>query len=164
MDAEGRALLAFTREILRVRREHPTFHRKNFFRGRKISGKGVHDIYWLRPDRRRMRTKEWNEHFVRTFAVLLPAEGFTDTDSRGNRIPEETFLLLFNAHHDEITFVIPRLKEPWYLVFDTLPNGPVTVGSMVKDRYTAAGRSLAVLRSRSAEYHKAHRKTFFGHR
>jgi isoamylase len=163
-DNEGTEFFEFTRLLLKLRREHPTFRRKNFFRGRKISGRGVHDIYWLRPDRRRMRSKEWNEHFVKTFAVLFPAEGFTDTDSRGNRIPEETFLLLFNAHDNQMDMVIPRLKEPWYLVFDTTANGPVAAGSAVKDRYAAGARSIALLRSRSAEYHKARKKESPGNR
>jgi isoamylase len=158
IDDEGNELLAFTRRLCAIRREHPTFRRKHFFRGRKISGKGVHDIYWLRPDRRRMRAKEWNEHFVRSFAVLLPAEGFTDTDAQGNRIPEETFLLLFNAHHDEMTFVIPRLREPWFLVFDTTANTPPAAENAVKDRYVAGPRSMALLKSRSAEYHTSRRK------
>ncbi|MBN2035592.1 MAG: hypothetical protein JW768_02500, partial [Chitinispirillaceae bacterium] len=157
-DEEGKELLSFAQKLLEIRRDHPTFRRKNFFRGRKISGKGVHDIYWLRPDRRRMRSKEWNEHFVKTFAVLLPAEGFTDTDAKGVRIPEETFLLLFNAHHDEMTFVIPRLKDSWHLVFDTSKKGRSDEGRIVKDSYVAAARSLALLQSRTAEYHTVRKR------
>jgi isoamylase len=157
-DDEGKELIEFTRLLMRLRRDHPTFRRKNFFRGRKISGRGVYDIYWLKPDRRRMRAKEWNEHFVKTFAMLLLSEGFTDTDSKGTRIPEETFLVLFNAHPGEMNFVIPRLKDPWTLVFDTAKKDFDETGTVVKDSYSAAPHSMALLRSKTAEYHKTRKK------
>jgi isoamylase len=103
-----------------------------------------------------MRAKEWNEHFVKSFAVLLTAEGFTDTDEQGTRIPEETFLILFNAHHDEMRFVIPRLKEPWTLVFATAGKNGGT-GEIVKDSYSAAARSMALLTTKSAVFHRPRR-------
>jgi isoamylase len=157
LDSEGKELFAFVQQLVRLRRDHPTFRRKNFFMGRKISGKGVHDIYWLRPDRRRMRAKEWNEHFFRTFAVLLPSEGFTDSDAKGNPIPEETFCILFNAHDGEMRFVIPRLKDPWTLVFDTVKKEALP-GGVVRDFYTTAPRSMALLTTKTAAVYRPRKR------
>jgi len=93
-----------------------------------------------------------------SFLVLLPTEGFLDTDVRGNRIPEETFLLLFNAHHGEIKFVVPRLKEPWTLVFDTAEKSFRETETAVKDAYSAAPRSKALLSTKTAAFHRARKK------
>ena len=34
----------------RLRREHPSFRRPDFFRGRSIHGLEIHDVVWLRHD------------------------------------------------------------------------------------------------------------------
>src|SRR5690606_20912021 len=51
-DWQGRdeALLAFTRKLIRIRKEHPVLHRQKFFSGRPIRGTEVHDVMWFRHD------------------------------------------------------------------------------------------------------------------
>jgi isoamylase len=49
-DAEGEDLLAFTRRLIALRREHIVFHRGRFFHGATIPSTEVKDVTWLRAD------------------------------------------------------------------------------------------------------------------
>src|SRR5690606_13481311 len=51
MDEE---LLRFTRKLIAMRRDHPTFCRRKWFTGQRIKGIGVEDIAWFLPDGREM--------------------------------------------------------------------------------------------------------------
>ena len=46
---DDRATLEFTRALAKLRREHPTFRRRKFFRGARICGSEVKDLAWIRP-------------------------------------------------------------------------------------------------------------------
>ncbi len=63
-----RDLLAFTRRLIRFRRDHPVFQRRRWFQGHPLHGSGVSDIGWFRPDGardvrggvgRRLRQVDW---------------------------------------------------------------------------------------------------------
>jgi glycogen operon protein len=49
---------------------------------------------------------------------------------RGERIADDTFYLLFNAHHEPLTFVLPNTEwgQQWICVLDTqvatVPDAP----------------------------------------
>ena len=95
----------FVRKLIALRKNHPVFRRRNFFQGRGIKGAGVKDIVWLRPDGREMTDEEWNQEFTRrTSAFFFPAQAVDEMDERGQRISDENFLLLMNAHHEEVPF------------------------------------------------------------
>src|SRR5207237_9347848 len=47
-------LLEYTHRLIRLRREHPVFRRQHFLSGRAVSGSGLPDVWWFRPDGRRM--------------------------------------------------------------------------------------------------------------
>ena len=53
MDSHGEALLDFVCRLVRLRKDHPVFHRRHFFQGRHIIGANVKDIFWLQTGRRR---------------------------------------------------------------------------------------------------------------
>ena len=42
-------------------------------------------------------------------------------DSRGNRIHDDTLLMLFNSHYEAVPFVLPEIKpkQQWQLLLDT---------------------------------------------
>ena len=51
---EQRELLDFTRRLIALRRDHPVFRRRRFFRGGPGRAGGPGDLTWLRPDGRQM--------------------------------------------------------------------------------------------------------------
>src|SRR5439155_206823 len=52
-------LLEYTRRLIRLRQEHPVFRRQHFLTGRAVSGSGLPDVWWFRPDGRRMTQRDW---------------------------------------------------------------------------------------------------------
>ncbi|MDC4224380.1 MAG: glycogen debranching protein GlgX [Candidatus Manganitrophus sp.] len=116
-----RDLLAFTKKLIRLRHEHPIFRRRKYFSGRKIHGAGVKDISWFRPDGEEMTETEWNTFFVKVLGLRLIGEELDETDRHGDPIRDDAFLILMNAHHEPIEFILPKEPAPqlWEICIDT---------------------------------------------
>jgi len=147
---EDRALLAFTKTLIRLRASHPVFRRRQFFQGRSIYGAGVKDLSWLRPDGEEMTDSDWQQGYVRCLGVRLAGDHIEEKDHLGNAICDDTFLLLMNAHHEAITFILPKHvpDRNWQLVLDTSQVNTPFRGSpkTLSESYHLEGRSLAVLK------------------
>ena len=148
---ENSELLMFTQRLVRLRREHPTFRRRHYFRG--IHGNGVRDILWFNPDGREIDDDEWSHDYARCLGLYLPGNALGDWDERGHALEDDDFLLLFNAHHEEIPFVLPILRDDAMfdvLVDTALPHGQPTegFGHPSEEPYPTQGRSLVLLRHR----------------
>ncbi|MCR5867982.1 glycogen debranching protein GlgX [Aquincola sp. J276] len=140
------SLTRFVAELIALRRQHPTFRRRDFFAG--PAGERGHDVRWLRPDGVEMGEAEWSEAFARCLGMYVAGDGLADTDRYGVLLVDDDFLLLFNAHHEDVDFVVPPFEgEDWTVRIDTarpdaeLPTTVVAPG----DRYALCCRSLAVL-------------------
>jgi glycogen operon protein len=121
-DARDHEVLAeFTARVAALRAAHPVFRRKRFFQGRPIHGSSVNDIAWLRPDGQHMTDADWTSGHARTVAIYLNGQGIPDRDELGERIVDDSFLLLINAHHQPVTFVLPDQSygRSWEVVIDT---------------------------------------------
>jgi glycogen operon protein len=119
-----RELLEFTRRVSRLRREHPTFRRPGFFRGRPIRGLEVHDILWLRHDGQLMSDEDWQNPLTSSLGMFLAGAGLPQVDAAGEAVVDDDFLLLMNASGADLAFVLPALhprgaSQPWELVLDT---------------------------------------------
>ncbi|HON37622.1 MAG TPA: glycogen debranching protein GlgX [Deltaproteobacteria bacterium] len=113
-------ILEFVKGLIALKREHPVFRRKRWFQGRPIRGTLGHDICWFTPDGREMTDENWEEHFPKSICIFLNGNAIAGLDERGNRITDESFYLLINAHHEPMIFMIPSLLEgAWATVFDT---------------------------------------------
>jgi isoamylase len=122
MRDEGRALLASTRQLIALRRAHIVFHRHRFFRGETIPGTEVKDVVWLRPDAAEMSETDWRNPQAKALAVRLSGEpGHMHLTERGEQEPDDTFLVLMNASHNDITFRLPAdsAGTSWEVLVDT---------------------------------------------
>ncbi len=120
--AQGNAdLLKFTSELIYFRRQHPVFHRRKWFQGRAIRGLGVSDIGWFNPDGGEMTQEQWDVGYAKSLGVFLNGQGITAVGPRGERIIDDDFLLLFNAHYETIEFSIPSglQDKKWAVIIDT---------------------------------------------
>jgi isoamylase len=119
-------LLEFIRRIIDFRSRHPVFHRRGWFQGRPIHGSRVHDVAWFKPDGEEMSKGDWETGFAKSLGVFLNGEGITAPDPRGERIIDDTFYLLFNAHYEAVNFRLPDSKwgQSWTRALDTA-NGVV---------------------------------------
>jgi glycogen operon protein len=139
------ALIGFVASLIRLRREHPTFRRRDFFGGR--TGAGAHGVRWLRPDGQDMTEAQWEDPQARCVGMLIGGAALSDTDRRGMRLTDDDFLLLFNAHHEDVEFLLPEGGDrPWLQRVDTThPAPPARMTFPPGATYLLQGRSLAVL-------------------
>jgi len=96
-----------TRRLIEFRKSHPVFGRRRWFQGRAFHGEGVSDIAWFTPDGIEMVEENWGEDFAKSMGVFLNGQALARPDSRGEKITDDTFLLLFNAHHESLSFTLP---------------------------------------------------------
>ena len=114
-------LTEFVGRVAELRKEHPVFRRRRFFKGRPVKGTPIEDIAWFKPDGEQMSDEDWESGFAKSVAVFLNGDGIREPDARGERVSDASFVLLFNAHHEPIEFCIPDLAtaERWHVVVDT---------------------------------------------
>ena len=147
-------MLEFVQKVMQIRKDHPVFRRRNFFQGRKIRGADIKDIVWLDPDGKEMTDEEWNQEFARCLGLTLAGQALDDVDERGQRIRDDNFLLLMNAHHEEIPFtlVTPPSGQGWYVLLDTSCQTTRQASAFYQGggAYPLQPRSLALLVERSA--------------
>jgi len=119
-DDKQNQFLEFTRKLIRLRNEHPVFRRPKFLKGRRISGSEIRDVMWFNPGGNQMSEEQWTSRFVRCLGMLLSGDATDVLDFEGEPIRDDTFLLLINAHHEPIPFVLPGEEHlEWQLILDT---------------------------------------------
>ncbi|MCF3120081.1 glycogen debranching protein GlgX [Streptomyces arenae] len=144
-------LLVFTRAMAMLRRDHPVFRRRRFFHGRPVQGTHdeLSDIAWFTPEGEEMREDDWSASQARALSVFLNGNAISEPGPRGERINDDSFLLMFNASPEPLEFTVPvNHGRQWQIVVDTahedgVPPDPAKVRA--GDRITLADRSLAVL-------------------
>ncbi len=114
-------LLQFTERLIRLRHEHPVFCRRRWFQGRPIHGSGVSDIGWFTPRGQEMSEEDWNAAFAKSLGVFLNGRAIPTPNERGEPVLDDSFYVMFNAHHEPLTFILPEQKwgEQWTTVLDT---------------------------------------------
>ncbi|HZI96627.1 MAG TPA: glycogen debranching protein GlgX, partial [Actinomycetales bacterium] len=116
-------LLEFTRRLVALRQEHPVFRRRRFFAGDATHGgeSELGDIAWLTPSAEHMGEQDWAKGYARAVMVFLNGEAIPEPDHRGERVVDDSFLVLFNSHHQPVRFTLPAAEygEMWHVVVDT---------------------------------------------
>jgi glycogen operon protein len=144
-----RGLLQFTEELAGLRRDHPLFRRRRFFRGRpQATTDEEGDIIWLTPTGEEMTDQDWAASYANSLAVFLNGDAISEPDPRGEKISDARFLLMFNAHSNPLVFTLPEasLAAGWEVVIDT---ALALTGSVhtPKSQIEVCDRAVVVLRS-----------------
>ncbi|MFJ8662072.1 glycogen debranching protein GlgX [Streptomyces sp. NPDC093795] len=146
-------LLRFTRAMVRLRRDHPVFRRRRFFHGRPVEGTHdeLTDIAWFTPEGEEMKSRDWQAAHAQALTVFLNGNAISEPGTQGERIADDSFLLMFNASSKELEFAVPDSHGAcWQTVVDTSdPEGmPPLEGPELAagERVTLAPLSLTVLR------------------
>jgi len=161
LDDRARRLLAFTRRLVRLRREHPELRRRKFSQGRPLCAADIKDLVWLRPDGGEMTEAEWRAATLRAFGFRLCGEAMDDVDERGEPITDDTLLILLNANPEPTRFVLPDAHPGirWEVLVDTAigGEGPAPRLHEVGATATLAARSLQLLRAAGTPSARAER-------
>jgi glycogen operon protein len=149
LDETGERMLAFARRMIGLRRAHPVFRRRHFLTGDQPMGSGLPDAWWFRTDGRRMTRRDW-EQAARMVGVFLNGREIDEPSDEGEQVVDDSFLVLFNAGADEVSFRLParRFGATWLLELSTAdPQAEAGAWSVrARDEVRLRDRSLLVLR------------------
>jgi glycogen operon protein len=147
-----RDLLAFVQRMINLRKRHPVFRRRHFFQGRPIKGANIKDVLWLTPGGKEMGEEEWRDPSVSCLGMFLSGQGLEETDERGKKLSDENFLLLLNAHHEDVSFTLPSLRSNtrWTAWMDTSHESGLRPADKYEGGapYPLQARSMVVLMER----------------
>lgn len=136
------SLFEFTSKLIAFRKAHPSFCRRKWFQGTPIRGIGVEDIAWFTPGGNEMEEEHWKDGFAKCLSIFLNGLGLRCLGAKGEKITDDNFLIMFNAHYEEVTFHFPVAKfgSSWHKVIDTY-NGTVCCN---EDECYKAGSTVPV--------------------
>jgi len=150
LDRHERQLLSFTRALIRLFGQHPVLRRRRFFQGRQIRGSRVKDLTWFGTDGSEVSDEQWGAPGVKTLGVQYAGDAIDERGSRGERVVDDTLLIILNADERPVAFTLPNHEaaKRWELVFDTVhptfggAHGEFEGGAV----YRVAERSAVCLR------------------
>ncbi len=151
LSEDQKRLYAFTAAVSTLRRDHAVFRRRRFFAGSADHGgqSELGDIAWFQPSGELMGESAWSDDEARTVMVFLNGQAIASADLRGRRVLDDDFLVVFNADHQEDSFVLPGTEwgEHWVAEIDTGVDIVDTEWHHAGSELKVQPRSLIVLRS-----------------
>jgi isoamylase len=119
-DDRAQQLFNYTSKLIHLRREHSIFRQPRFFQGRDLRGEGVKDITWVNAAGVEMDDAAWAAEFAKVIGVMLNGDSLVVRDFFGNPIKDDTFLLFFNAHHEDFAICLPgKPGVEWRVIINT---------------------------------------------
>lgn len=118
-------------KVALTERDNDVWHvlrRRTFFQGRRLRGSEIKDIAWFSPAGREISDEEWAAGRVRCLGVRLAGDAIEEVGPRGERIVDETLLIVLNAGSEAMRFVMPahRKGTRWVGLLDTSNDLPST--------------------------------------
>ncbi len=130
LGADALELLAFTRQLIALRKAHPALRRRTYPK--------PSDVSWLTPQGRQMAEQDWKLPFARCLGMLLLGDRLAERDAYGASLEDDDLLILLNAHHEPIDFRLPGAG--WRALIDTA-GAPASSGEC----YSLKERSVVLL-------------------
>jgi len=109
LDERQQHLLGFTKRLIDFRKRHPVFRRATFLTGEEQLGSGSPDVWWFRPDGRKMTQRNWQLPETQTLGVYLNGAEIPTLSPQGAPVIDDTFLILFNAQPEDVVFTLPAV-------------------------------------------------------
>jgi glycogen operon protein len=141
--------------LTRFYHDHPVLRRRKFFQGTPVLDSRIKDLTWFHPDGEEISDEQWQSETFYAFGFLLAGDAIDERDARGNRIVDDTLLILFNASPKACTFTLPDEPGPhldegeahgWERILDTRDALPHRrrMRLAAKTPYTLEPRTLAL--------------------
>jgi glycogen operon protein len=115
-------------------------------------GSGLPDAWWFRADGRKMTRRDWQSGEP-VLGLFLNGAEITTPGPHGEEIVDDSFLLLFNAHPEDRTMMLPwpRFGAEWELELSTAD--PVAAAGSARyasrSEITLTSRTIVVLKRSS---------------
>lgn len=113
LDERRVKFLEFVRSLINFYKAHPIFRRQRYFQGKKLFGMPLKDVTFLTTDGKEVDEKTWNSP-AQTVSFILEGSVMDEINEYGERIADDTFLIILNANPNNIKFKFPKGK--WELV------------------------------------------------
>jgi glycogen operon protein len=149
LDERAERMLAWTKRLIALRAEHAVFRRDQFLTGEERLGSGAPDVWWFRPDGRKMAQRNWRDGGT-TLGVFLNGSEIPTHSSQGAPVIDDSFLILFNAGAEPVVFTLPAVAygRRWTNELSTAEPDAEPGSAMFPARGVVGveGRSLTLLR------------------
>jgi len=139
----NRDLLRYTRELIALRRRHPSLTTNRFFTGSPVPERDLPDVVWHGV---RLNEPLWDDPQARMLAFTIA----------GQRDEEEDLHVVLNMSGESLEAPLPVLRERrWHLALDTAQPAPADILArkrqtpVVGAAYPVAPRSVVVLEARA---------------
>jgi isoamylase len=138
-------LAEFVRKVIVLRQSFPILRRSRFLTGEYNAELDVRDVRWLSPAGQDIEDQQWGDTNARCFGMLL--DGRAQASGIKRPAMDATALLVLNAHHDVVNFVLPEVVggSVWRCLLDTnIPDDSKHQAFNTGDGYEITGRSLVL--------------------
>lgn len=145
-----KGLQKFTSKLIALRKAHPTFRRRKWFQGMPVKGIGLEDIAWFLPEGIEMDEQHWQNDFARSLAIYLNGQGIRSIGGKGQKVIDDDFFIMFNAHHETIIYHLPEEKygKEWEKILDTTTDEIDELGTYkCGEEINIKGRSVVLLKA-----------------
>jgi isoamylase len=144
-DEHAQRLTEFTAKLVKFRLNHPIFHQPHFFKGHDLRGIGTKDLTWINADGNEMTDEAWATGYAKVIGLMLCGDAINLFGFKGEPIGDGTFLVFFNAHHEDLEVTLPgNANVRWRLVIDTAEET-----GFVEEGKIGAGGATHMLTARS---------------
>lgn len=148
-DEKQKAFFDFACRVTQFRKAHPNFRRRSFYEAGIEASHRSESVHWFRADGERMTDEDWGSGWIRILGVHLAGDAPEIRDGRGERVRDQNFFMILNAHYEPGKFVLPVELAPgkWKVMFDTAaPDLPAEGKVLAEDRVVPMeSRSFLVL-------------------
>jgi isoamylase len=136
-------LIAFTRQVLRIRADNPVLRRRTFFRHADLDAGRGRDLTWLSGEGHPMTDDDWGNPHNHVLGMLIRGRATDELDDRGRTFVGDTILLLLNGGSRSRSVTLPRMTQrgQWIELATTAPHGTRAPRGAV----TLAAHSLLLL-------------------
>ncbi len=150
LDNTKEELLEFTRFLIDFRKKHPILRMGKFFHGHPTNDNGYKDLTWFLPDGSELTEHDWRNGEHRSLGLIKAGDNMKDVRNMKNPVFDNTLMILLNANHGPLEFVIPasEISSRWDVILNTAkPAGSDNHGEVGSEsKYNMSGHSLVILK------------------
>jgi len=147
-----KGLIKFTQKLIATRCDHPNFSRRQWLEGKPLPDRGdIKDLAWFLPDGQEVKAEHQTTHLL-ALGFFIDGKSTRLVKSNNDKIVDNSFLVLFNAHHEPTKFILPGgpYTAEWQKEIDTAVEE--VDGKIFKagEEILLEGRSIVILRDKVA--------------